>query len=173
MPAPRKIAIRLMSAVVRYSSDESREWASAMLQELDFIEGDWEALFWALGCTTAIFRHSSRSLWAWFGRQLGFKEEGMGNFQKWTVGVLSGIGLTILATALLMTVVHLSDYFFNFAGWMPKIVIGMSALAEVLFVGAVIALWRKRRPMAAGILFTAILLGTHFAMYISTHHLGR
>ena len=49
MSAPRKIAIKLMSAVVRYSSDESREWASAMLQELDFIDSDWEALFWTLG----------------------------------------------------------------------------------------------------------------------------
>jgi hypothetical protein len=171
--APRKLAVKLMRAVVRFSSEQGREWASAMLEELDFIEGDWEALFWALGCTTAIFRYSSRSFWAWFGRQLGFKEEGMSNFQKWTVGVISGVGLTIAATAILMSLIHLSDHLFGFAELMPKIMIAMSGLAEVLFVGAAIALWRKRRPMAAGILFTAILLGTHFAMYISSHHLGR
>lgn len=173
MAAPRKIAIKLLSAVVRHSLEESREWASAMLEELQFIEGDWEALFWALGCTTAIFRHSSRSFWAWFARQFGFKEDGMNNFQKRTAGALAGVGLTIAATILLMIIVHLSDYFFDFAGWLPKIIITMSALAEVLFVGAVIALWRKKRPMAVGILFTAILLGTHFAVYISNHHLPR
>jgi len=172
MSAPRKIAIKLMSAVVRYSPDESREWASAMLQELDFIEGDWEALFWALGSTTAIFRHSGRSLWAWFGRQFGFKEDEMNTFQKRAVGVISGVGLTVAVTFLLMVLIHLSDHLFGFAEWMPRIVMTMSVLAEVLFVGAVIALWRKRRPMAIGILFTAILLGTHFAMYMSTH-LGR
>jgi hypothetical protein len=25
-----------------------------MLREMDFVEGDWAALFWALGCATAV-----------------------------------------------------------------------------------------------------------------------
>ena len=29
-----------------------------MLREMDFIEGDWAALFWALGSATALFKHS-------------------------------------------------------------------------------------------------------------------
>jgi hypothetical protein len=172
MAARRRLAVALLQAMARHAPEESRDWASAMLRELDFIEGDWAALFWALGSTTAIFRHAGRSVWVWFGRQFGFKEDRMNNFQQRAVGVISGIGITVAVTILLMILIHLSDHFFNFADWMPKIVMSMSVLAELLFVGAVIALWRKRRPMAVGILFTAILLGTHFAMYMSTH-LGR
>ncbi len=97
----------------------------------------------------------------------------MNNFQQRAVGVIAGVGIAIAITIFFMIVVHLSDHFFNFAEWMPKIMISASALMEVLLAGVVIALWRKRRPMAVGILCTAVLLGTHFAMYISTHHLGR
>ena len=28
-----------------------------MLREMDFVEGDWAALFWALGSATALFKH--------------------------------------------------------------------------------------------------------------------
>ncbi len=55
---------------------------------------------------------------------------------------------------------------------MMRFVMVVAWLMELIFVGGVIALWRKRRPMAIGILFTAILLGTHFAMYMSAH-MGR
>jgi hypothetical protein len=37
-----------------------------MLREMDFVEGDWAALFWALGSATALFRGSevpSTMLW--------------------------------------------------------------------------------------------------------------
>jgi hypothetical protein len=46
-----------------------------MLQELDFIESDCSALFWALGSTTAIFRHSvPRGLRAWAGKHSNLEE---------------------------------------------------------------------------------------------------
>jgi hypothetical protein len=40
MGAPRTLAARLLRAVVRLAPAESRDWAAAMLRELDFIEGD-------------------------------------------------------------------------------------------------------------------------------------
>ena len=48
--------------------------------------------------------------------------------------------------------------------WMAVIVI-----PEIIFVLAIVTLWRKRRPMALGILLTAIILATHFAVHIATH----
>ena len=53
------------------SSDESREWASAMLRELDFVDSDWEALLWALGSTSCDF-HAFRAagLWVWLGKSI-------------------------------------------------------------------------------------------------------
>jgi hypothetical protein len=167
MSAPRKIAIKLMSAVVRYSPDESREWASAMLQELDFVEGDWAALFWALGCTTAIFRHSSDRLWIWLGKQFGFKEDRMNDFQKRAVGVISGVGIAVAVTACLLAGIHLSGDPERIP-WVAWAVI--AGLMEAAFAIAAIVLWRKRRPMAVGILLSAVLLGTHFVMHLASTH---
>jgi hypothetical protein len=170
----RRIATGLLRAVLRSSPDESREWANAMLQELEFIESDWEVLFWALGGTTAICTHLRGRSWVWLGRQFGYEEGRMNDFQKRAVGVVSGIGIAAAVTICFMVFVHGSAHIFGFTDspWMMKFAIVMAWVMEALFVGAVIALWRKRRPMAVGILLTAIMLGTHFAMYMSTH-LGR
>jgi hypothetical protein len=174
MSFPRKIATGLLRAVLRASSEESREWAAAMLQELEFIEGDWEALFWALGSTTAIFRHSGGRIWVWLGRRFEYEEGRMNDFQKRAVGVISGVGIAAAVTICFMVLVHGSAQIFGFthSPWMVKFAMLMAIVMEVLFVFTVVALWRKRRPMAVGILLAAILLGTHFAMYMSTH-LGR
>ena len=59
MGVPRKLAGALLSGVLRLAPEESRDWASAMLRELDFVDGDWAALLWALGSTTAILRHAA------------------------------------------------------------------------------------------------------------------
>jgi hypothetical protein len=171
MSVPRKIATGLLRAVLRYSSAESQEWASAMLRELDFIESDWAALFWALGSTTAIFKHSGRRIWVWVGRQFGFEEGTMNDFQKRAVGVITGVGIAAAVTICFMVLVHLSARIFGFSdsAWMPRFAMLMAALMEVLFVISVVVLWRKRRPMAVGILLSAVLLGTHFVVHIATH----
>lgn len=42
-----------------------------MLREMDFVEGDWAALFWALGSSTALFRRLEvPALMFWFKRSL-------------------------------------------------------------------------------------------------------
>jgi hypothetical protein len=53
----RRLASVILAASVRWASPEVREWGKAMLREMDFVEGDWAALFWALGSATALFRH--------------------------------------------------------------------------------------------------------------------
>jgi hypothetical protein len=163
---PRKIATGLLRAALRYSSAESQEWASAMLRELDFIESDWAALFWALGGTTAIFGHSGDRLLVWLGKQFGLKEDGMNDFQKRAVGVISGVGIAVAVTICLLVVIHLSGNPERIP-WIAWTVI--ATLTEIGFVIAAIALWRKRRPMAVGILVSAALLGTHFVMHLASH----
>jgi hypothetical protein len=51
-----RLASTILTAAIRGASPEVREWGNAMLREMDFIEGDWAALFWALGSATALFR---------------------------------------------------------------------------------------------------------------------
>jgi hypothetical protein len=53
----RRLASAILTASVRWASPEVREWGNAMLHEMDFVEGDWAALFWALGSATALFKH--------------------------------------------------------------------------------------------------------------------
>jgi len=98
----------------------------------------------------------------------------MNDFRKRAVGVVSGVGIAAAVTICFMVLVHGSAYVFGFTDspWMMRLAMVMAVVLEVLFVVSVIALWRKRRPMAVGILLSAILLGTHFAMYMSAH-LGR
>jgi len=48
MGAPRRLAQRLLDAFANLAPPASREWARAMLGELDSIRGDWAALFWAV-----------------------------------------------------------------------------------------------------------------------------
>jgi hypothetical protein len=52
----RRLASAILAAAVRWASPAVREWGNAMLREMDLVEGDWAALFWALGSATALFR---------------------------------------------------------------------------------------------------------------------
>ena len=72
MPILRRLAVRWLEAIVRNAPPPCREWASAMLRELDFIESDWAALLWAFGSTAAISRHWLR---AWQASIRGREEE--------------------------------------------------------------------------------------------------
>jgi len=64
--APRRLASWWLGVVAKHTPDESRRWAEAMLRELDFIESDWAALWWATGSTGAIVRGCGREFGAWF-----------------------------------------------------------------------------------------------------------
>ena len=97
MLAIRRLASRLLSAVVRHSSSESHEWASAMLGELDFIESDWAALFWALGSTGAILRYFAlRGLRGWFDKRAK-QQEGLmlKHIRRHAAGTLSGVLIAV------------------------------------------------------------------------------
>jgi hypothetical protein len=76
MGAPRRFVGALLRAVLRLAPIESRDWALAMLRELDFIEGEWAALFWGLGSSMAILRHAASGWRGWF-RSKSNQEAGM------------------------------------------------------------------------------------------------
>jgi hypothetical protein len=48
-----------------------------MLRELDFIEGDWSALFWALGSAAAVVRHAASNWRSWTSNKKQSEEERM------------------------------------------------------------------------------------------------
>ena len=52
----RRLAGAIVSTAVRHATPESRDWGNAMLRELDFVEGDWAALSWAVGSAATLLK---------------------------------------------------------------------------------------------------------------------
>ena len=58
MSLARRAASGILRGAIRLAPAESRRWGSAMLAELDHVDGDLAALRWALGGSTAVCRHA-------------------------------------------------------------------------------------------------------------------
>ena len=81
-------------------------------------------------------------------------------------GVLIALGVVVCAFGLLWIWFH----FFPVPGmgpvpWWVAVII----IPEAIFVVAVASLWRKRKPVAVGILLLAITLMTHFIFHLANH----
>jgi DNA segregation ATPase FtsK/SpoIIIE-like protein len=169
MGAPRTLAAKLLRAVVRLAPAESRDWAAAMLRELDFVDGDWAALFWALGSAAAILRHAA-SVWrAWLSSN-SKKEAGMNTSGRKALGVglgmLSALALVGCAFAVLRILGTLFPGLEHspWAYWLAVL-----AVPEAIFVVATVMLWRKKGPVAAGILATGLVMALHVAVHLTLH----
>jgi uncharacterized membrane protein YhdT len=58
----RKVAVLLLKHAAWVSPPDRKEWAQAMLNELDHVPSDASALWWALGCTFVSYRERMRSV---------------------------------------------------------------------------------------------------------------
>jgi hypothetical protein len=54
MTSVRRVAMMISGAVVRYASPGCREWAEGVAREVEFVEGDWSALVWAIGSSRVL-----------------------------------------------------------------------------------------------------------------------
>ena len=172
MFAPRKVAKHLLGATVSHASSESREWAEGMLHELDYIEGDWSALFWALGSTIAILRLASRSWIAQVSKQTTSGKRGVKPMGKKIVGVATGMAVAVALVLTAFGLLLLTNALFPALGldraeWTH--VLTIVVIPEAIFVVAAVMLWRKRGPMVAGILLTGMLLAVHVVMHFAGH----
>jgi len=169
MGAPRMLAEALLRGVLRLAPDESRDWASAMLRELDFVEGDWAALLWALGSITAIVRHAA-SVWrVWLNRK-SKEETGMNNTGKKVLGVGLGIWSALALVGCALAMLRVVGTLFPGLEHLPWAYwLAVLAVPETIFVAATVLLWRKRGPVAAGILAMALVVATHVAVHLTLH----
>lgn len=169
MGAPRKLAAALLRGVLRLAPVESRDWALAMLRELDFIEGEWASLFWALGSATAILRHAASAWREWLKRKTK-EETGMNNTGKKVLGVGLGIlsALALLGCALAgLRIIGILFPGLEHSPWTYWLAV--LAIPETIFVAATVILWRKRGPVAAGILAMALVVAMHVAVHLTLH----
>jgi hypothetical protein len=170
MSATRTLATRALNFVVRHSSSESQEWANAMLRELDFIENDWAALFWALGSTSAIFRNSGRRWMARIGRLREAEAPMVKSTGPRAAGIATGVAIAVVFVLCVFGVVYL--LFRLFPAWDLGPVpwwVALFVIPEIIFVFSAVMLWRKRKSMALGILLTAVAFGTHFIIHVTNH----
>ncbi len=137
----RKLAAWVLRNGLQYLSPASRQWALGMLRELDFIEGDWAALFWALGSTIAIFEHSVDRSWLLL-RSGGYP---MSDTLKRILGILSGAAIAALLAIVAVAFVTLAFRFFpafaEQATWFPWLTLLVIPVIAFVCIGA--ALWRK------------------------------
>jgi hypothetical protein len=139
-----------------------------MLRELDFIEGEWAALFWAIGSTTAILRHAAAVWRAWLN---GTTKEGRMNSKGKKalavgLGMLSALALVGCAFAVLRIagVIFPGLEHSPWAYWLA-----VMAIPEAIFAAATVMLWRRKGPVAAGILATALVMALHVAVHFTLH----
>ena len=158
MTAVRKVASALLHAVARHLPPDTQAWCQAMIRELDFIESDWTALSWALGSATALVGQSVRRSLTSLGRSTG--------------GLLSGVaigaGVFIISAGGVLRLL-----FFLFPEWRAQpvpLVEWLTAIVmpEIVFIVASMVLWRQQRPIAAGIVLTAITLMIHFVVHVAS-----
>jgi hypothetical protein len=179
MGAVRNLAAKLLRVSLRLAPEASRAWAEAMLHELDYIDGEWAALFWALGGTTAIFRHCLREWSFGLGRVIGSLlgiqsiegERKMNSTGKKTLGVLSGVGIALVLGVGAFFLSHPFGKMLASMGvprtmWSHLLTILLPT--ELVLVFAAIWLWRRRTPMAIGILVTCALMAIHVAVSLAS-----
>jgi hypothetical protein len=156
MAARRRLAARLLDAVIRGLPPASQPWGQAMLRELDDVEGEWAALLWALGGTTALFRHAAPLQ---FRRRLGQ-----------TVAVLSGVAIAggILGVFVFGVLRAAPRFLEGSPSGRDHILVAM-VLSETIYLVAAVVLWRQRRSFATGFLLAAITLLTHVIVYSANH----
>ena len=58
MSLARHAASAILRGAIRVAPADSRRWGTAVLAELDHVDGDLAALRWALGGSTAVCRHA-------------------------------------------------------------------------------------------------------------------
>jgi len=188
MGAPRTWAERLLLTMLGLAPPERRAWVEAMLRELDFVgrdaetgerRGDWAALFWALGCTGAIFRESLLAwgtwLWKRFASYLGIQsneeDSKMNATGKKTLGVLAGIGLALgfgVVAFLLRNVIADMLLAVGVPRTMWSHILSTILPVELIVIVAAIWLWRRQRaPVAIGLLVPAVGMAAHVAIFLA------
>jgi len=179
--AVHKFARVVVRCTARFVPHRHQEWAAALLAELDFIESDWAALGWALGGVTALVRRSwaavGHGALVWLGiDSQSWKEQAMEQQAKKAglllLGALGAFAVVAVMFGLLfglaVTFPSLGLDRAEWTHWLMVIVIPMMICAA-----AAIWLWRRKKPVAVGILLTAVAFGTHIALHFAHHWNGQ
>jgi len=133
-----------------------------MLRELDFIEGEWAALFWALGSTIALCRHS---IWR-YQKAMSLKRIAK-DVLAILVGIAGSTAFLAVCVAAFSALLHAS--WFDPAEQRLADRLLIVAIPESMYLAGAIIMWRRRRTIALGILLSGAILITHAIIHFATH----
>ena len=99
----------------------------------------------------------------------------MKDLGKQIAGLLLGVAMAIALTFCAFGLLQVSLHFFpvlEFGGVPWAAWVTVFAIPEMIFIVGAVKLWQKKRPMAIGILLSAIIFATHFVMHLVNHWNG-
>jgi len=170
MSVVRKAASRWLSFVTQHLPAPAQEWAHAILREADFVEGDWTALPWVLGSTAALCRYSIslelKALNKYCREQLSAK-----GMAKSMFPVLGGVAAAVIF--LSVCIAALSSLLQ--ASWFDPVQHKLAdrllivVIPETVYLASTLALWRRKRTFAVGILGAGVLLMAHAIAHFVAH----
>src|ERR1700723_576811 len=62
MTLVRRLAVRISAKAVEKAKPRCKEWAEGLAREIEFVEGDWRALAWAIGSLRVLLRNPPKPL---------------------------------------------------------------------------------------------------------------
>ena len=166
----RRFAWLVLNSLVEHSANETRSWGCAMLREMDFVDSDWSALFWALGSAKALCTLSLSQ------RRKAFlkgarRELSAGAVAKRMPAMILGIMMAAAFLSIcMMTLAKLSQ-----GSWLEPADYRIAdrllfvVVPEVIYLVSAAALWRQRRSIAVGILSAGGILISHVIVHYATH----
>jgi hypothetical protein len=161
----------VLTIVIRQLSGKGQLWGNAMLRELDFIEGDWAALFWAFGSTAALCRNSITSRLRTLGDRRFNETFQIKRIAKKTTGIVAGVivagSVLALCVGILIGLIRFASLQQENGRLADRLLIVV--IPETLYVVGIITLWRRRKSVALGILLAGMILVTHAIIHFTTH----
>jgi hypothetical protein len=162
----RRITSRLLSLAAACAPTKFAEWARAMLGELDYVEDDWSAFFWALGSIGVLLRFSTIQLLRipkWRDNSM-IRHTGQVLLGAVVAGIVCVAGSLVCMALLKVAGLQLGDVRMS-----QRLI--FIFLLEVTYVVIATALWHRRKFVSVGVslagltqLASVILTVTRFAL---------
>jgi hypothetical protein len=142
----RRISSRLLSLAAACAPTKFAEWARAMLGELDHVEDDWSAFFWALGSIGVLLRFSTIQILIipkWRDKSM-IRHTGQVLLGTVVAGIVCMAGSLVCIALLKVAGLQLSDVRIS-----QRLMFVL--LLEVTYVVIATAQWRRRKFVSVGV----------------------
>jgi hypothetical protein len=125
----RKAAVGVSDFVVRHASAGSREWAEGLAREVEFIDGDWKALGWAVSSLPVLLDRRAPVLRSLqdvpaLAQKLGAASDSMDGTPVWIVPLVLGLGVAWMGVHMLRAtgLMGRAGYGLAMCGWIVSLV---------------------------------------------------